>query len=115
MGWITVMERCETDLRKVLKEQNENLAFEWRKKIAIGVKKGYDYLEKVGFEHMDKKPENVLIKNGTPKWTDFGLIEESSGRESYRKMGYSRRGSKFRNYKYLSKSYIIINDSETGA
>ena len=97
------MELCETDLRKLLKEQNEILAFEWRQKIAIGVIRGQEYLEEVGIEHMDMKPENVLIKNGTPKFTDFGLIEELSGRESYRKMGYSRRGSKFRKKYYLSK------------
>ena len=115
VGWITVMERCETDLRKLLKEQNEILAFEWRKKIAIGVREGEKYLEAVGIEHFDKKPENMLIKNGTPKWTDFGLIWERSGIESFRKMGYSRRGSKFRNYSYLSKFQIFIYDSETVA
>jgi serine/threonine protein kinase len=97
------MELCETDLRKLLKERNENLTLEERKKIAIGVKKGHDYLEDVGIRHRDMKPENVLIKNGTPKLTDFGLISELSGRESYQKMGYARLGSKFRNFHFLSK------------
>jgi serine/threonine protein kinase len=115
VGWITVMERCETDLRKLLKERNENLTLEERKKISIGVKKGYEYMQNVGILHRDKKAENVLIKNGTPKWTDFGLIEENSGKESYRKMGYSRQGIKFRNSYFLCKFQIFIYDSETVA
>ena len=97
------MDFCKTDLRKLLKRQNGGPTFEERKQIAIGVKNGYDYLRNVGITHCDMKPENVLIKNGTPKWTDFGLIAELSGRDSYRKMGYSRRGSKFRHYEFLSK------------
>ena len=107
------MELCETDMRKLLKQQNEKLAFERRQKIAIDVKKGHDYLRRVGIWHRGMKPANVLIKNGTPKWTDFGLIEKSSGRESYHKMGYSRRGSKFKSSHYLCKFKIIIYDSET--
>ena len=111
VGWITLMEFCETDLRKLLKERNDHLAFEKRKNIAIGVKRGYDFMYKIGIQHFDMKPENVLIKNGTPKWTDFGLISEYSGRESYRKMGYARRGSKFRNSDYLCKFQIKIDES----
>ena len=91
------MELCEMDLRKLLKNENGSPTFEERKKIAIGVKKGDDYLKNVGIHHKDMKPENVLMKNGIPKLTDFGLIREESGRESNRQMGYARRGSKFRN------------------
>ena len=97
------MELCKTDLRKILKNDNGSLSFDERKNIAIGVKKGIDYLRKVGILHCDMKPENVLMKNGIPKLTDFGLIKEKSWRESYRKMGYARRGSKFRNDYYLRK------------
>jgi serine/threonine protein kinase len=103
VGWITVMELCDTDLRKLLKKENGSPTFESRKKIAIGAKKGDDYLKKVGIRHKDKKPENVLMKNGISKLTDFGLIEEESGRESYRKMGYARRGIKFRYQRNLCK------------
>ena len=91
------------DLRKFLKNENRSPTFEERKQIAIGVKKGYDYLGNVGITHLDMKPENVLIKDGNPKLTDFGLIDERSGRDSYRKMGYSRRGSKFRDSTNLCK------------
>ena len=97
------MELCETDLRKFLKREKGSPTFDERKNIAIGVKEGEDYLEKVGIAHFDMKPENVLIKDGTPKWTDFGLISEATGRESYRQMGYARRGSKFTKLDYLCK------------
>ena len=97
------MELCETDLRKILKNENGSPTFEERKKIAIGVKKANDYLQSIGINHMDMKPENVLMKNGIPKLTDFGLILEKSRRESYREMGYVQRGSKFRNTLLLCK------------
>jgi serine/threonine protein kinase len=90
------LEFCETDLRKFLKNENGSPTFEERKNIAIWVKEGDDYLKKVGIWHLDMKPENVLIKSGKSKLTDFGLIAERTGRESYRQMGYARRGSKFR-------------------
>ena len=88
------MEKAETDLREKLKDGKMNLAE--RQKAAIEVKEGYEYLKKVGIHHYDLKPENVLMKNGEAKWTDFGMIMEPSGRKSYRKMGYAREGSKYR-------------------
>ena len=97
------MELCETDLRKLLKRQDGGPTFEERKKIAIGVKNGHDYLYEIGIRHADMKPENVLMKDGISKLTDFGLISETSGRKSYRKMGFARRGSKFRNVDNLRK------------
>jgi serine/threonine protein kinase len=103
VGWITIMEFCDTDLRNILKNENGRPGFEDRKKIAIGVKKGNDYLIDIGIVHFDMKPENVLIKNGIPKLTDFGLISEKSERESYRLMGYARRGGKFMNWNNLCK------------
>ena len=107
IGWITVMEKCDEDLRKKLKEGTMTL--DERKKAAIGVLEGLEYLEKVGIEHEDRKPENVLMKNGVAKWSDFGLIWERSGRRSYRRMGYAREGSKYRNNWSLCKfSFEII-------
>ena len=110
LGWITIMEKCSTDLRCLLKE--EKLGLEERKKIAIGVRHGIDYLAKLGIQHHDLKPENILVMGGTPKIIDFGVVMDASGRESYRQMGYTRRGSKF-NYFYslcksLSKNSSII-------
>ena len=60
LGWITIMEPCDTDLRSRLK--NGDLTLEERKKIAIGVKKGDEYLKQIGIHHYDKKPENILLK-----------------------------------------------------
>ena len=45
LGWITILEKCETNVRNDLK--NENLDLEERKKIAKGLKNGFDYLMKV--------------------------------------------------------------------
>ena len=101
VGWITVMEKAETDLREKLKDGKMNLAE--RQKAAIEVKEGYEYLKKVGIYHHDLKPENVLMKNGEAKWTDFGMIREQSGRKSYRKMGYAREGSKYKDVDNLCK------------
>ena len=101
------MEKCNFDLRKVLKEKNEFFTLNERKKVSIGVRRGWQYLEGIGIRHCDMKPENILMKDGVAKWTDFGLIGEYSGRESYRQMGFSRRGSKYKNYDLLCKFHII--------
>ncbi|CBY19293.1 unnamed protein product [Oikopleura dioica] len=94
LGWITILEKCDTNLRNELK--NENLDLEERKKIAIGLKNGFDYLEEVGIYHFDRKLENFLLLGGVAKICDFGLVWELCGRRSYRQMGYCRRGSKYR-------------------
>ena len=97
LGWITVMEKCESDLRTRLRK--DDLTLEERKEIAIGVMEGLKYLQDVGIQHLDAKPENVLLKKGdsgiVPVWTDFGIIQVKTKSEKYRQMGYRRRGSKF--------------------
>jgi serine/threonine protein kinase len=95
------MEFCETDLRKILTNKNRSLTFEERKRIAIGTQRGYECLQHFRIRHRDMKAENILMKDGIPKLSDFGLIIEESGKESYRQMGYARRGSKHRDEKYL--------------
>ena len=95
------MEKCDCDLRSRLK--NEDLNLEERKKIAIRVEEGLAYLRSVGIWHYDKKPENVLLKNGEPRWIDYGTLTEFTGRRSYREMGYARRGSKYRESQFLCK------------
>ncbi|CBY40045.1 unnamed protein product [Oikopleura dioica] len=95
LGWITILEKCDKNIRNELK--NDNLDLEERKKIAIGLKNGFDYLDKVGIMHYDKKLENFLLLGGVAKICDFGLVEERTRRKSYREMGYCRKGSKYRN------------------
>ena len=101
LGWITVMEKCEGDLQKELK--NENLNLEERKKIATGIEAGFQYLEQIGIYHLDRKLTNFLLIGNVVKICDFGLVEEKSGRRSYRQLGYARRGSKYRNKAALCK------------
>jgi len=101
IGWITIMEKAEKDLRTVLK--NEKIGIEKRKKIAEGILDGFHYLNKIGIAHYDRKLENILLINGIPKIIDFGLIREGTGRSGYREMGYARKGSKFRSNSALCK------------
>ena len=101
IGWITIMEKAEEDLRTVLKE--EKIGIQKRKKIAEEILDGFIYLQKIGILHCDLKLENILLMDGIPKIIDFGLINEKTGRSGYREMGYARKGSKFRNNFALCK------------
>ena len=101
LGWITIMEKADTDLRTVLKQKNPGI--EDRKRIAEGIREGLIYLEKIGIKHSDLKLENFLVLSKEAKIIDFGLVEETSGRIGYRKMGYARKGSKFGNQEALCK------------
>ncbi|CBY36763.1 unnamed protein product [Oikopleura dioica] len=95
LGWITILEKCDGNVRAGLK--NESLDLKERKKIAIGLENGFEYLENVGIYHFDNKLENFLLLGGIAKICDFGLVREWTGRRSYRQIGYCRKGSKFRN------------------
>ena len=101
IGWITIMEKADEDLRTILKE--EKTGIEKRKKIADGILDGFVYLQNIGIVHFDQKLENTLLINGIPKIIDFGLICELTGRSGYREMGYARKGSKFKNTFALCK------------
>ena len=106
LGWITIMEEADEDLRTVLKKKN--IGIKERKKIAQGILNGLNYLEKVGIRHSDLKLENVLLLDGVPKIIDFGLICNETEKEGYRTMGFSRSGSKFKNQAALRKSILFI-------
>jgi serine/threonine protein kinase len=101
LGWITVMEECDGDLQKELKKEILNLAE--RKKIATGIEAGFEYLEKIGIDHFDQKLSNFLLIRDEVKICDFGLVAEESGRRSYRQLGYTRRGSKYKDDTALCK------------
>ena len=95
------MEKCEGDLQAALKK--ENLILDQRKKIATGIKTGFQYLEKIGIDHFDRNLSNFLLIGNQVKICDFGLVEEFSGRRSYRQLGYTRRGSKYKRRLALCK------------
>jgi serine/threonine protein kinase len=101
LGWITIMEKAGKDLRTILKK--EKIGIEERKKIAEGILNGFVYFRKIGIVHYDLKMENILIMEGIPKIIDFGLVYDETGRNGYREMGYTRRGSKFRDQGALCK------------
>ena len=101
------MEKCDENLREKLKKGNPTL--EERKKIAIGIRSGLEYLRKVGIEHYDQKLANFLLIGDVAKVSDFGLVWEHSGRRSYRKLGYTRRGTKYRNNYDLCK-FLNLNN-----
>ena len=84
VGWITIMEKAGEDLRTVLKE--EKIGIEERKKTAGGILDGNNYLAKIGILHFDRKLENILLVDGIPKFIDFGLVAEESGRRGYREI-----------------------------
>ncbi|CBY16104.1 unnamed protein product [Oikopleura dioica] len=100
VGWITIMEKADEDLRTILKE--EKIGIEERRIIADGIFDGFIYLWEIGIWHYDRKLENILLVNGIPKIIDFGLVRESTARSGYREMGYARKGSKFRSSVALS-------------
>jgi serine/threonine protein kinase len=104
------MECCEKNLREMLrpKDRTRTPTLNERKKIAKGVRNGLLYLDKIGIEHRDVKPENILLKEtdsgiSEPKLIDFGVIMTKRKDKSIREMGYVRRGSKFQFGNYLCK------------
>ena len=101
LGWISIMEKCDGNLREKLKNGNPTL--DERKKIATGIKSGLNYLDEVGIDHFDKKLANFLLIKDVAKVCDFGLVVEESERKSYRQLGYTRRGSKYRREDSLCK------------
>ena len=52
IGWITIMEKCDGNLRQKLR--NDKLDLGQRMNIANGIRAGLRYLEKVGIIHMDR-------------------------------------------------------------
>ncbi|CBY43110.1 unnamed protein product [Oikopleura dioica] len=92
LGWITIMEKCESNLREKLKK--DELDLKKRKKIARGIQSGLKYLEKIGIKHKDRKLANYLLIGDVVKICDFGLVWESSGRKSYRNLGIYKKGEK---------------------
>ena len=110
LGWITIMEKCEGNLREKLKK--DELDLEERKKIARGILSGLRYLDNNGIEHKDRKLANYLLIGDVVRICDFGLVWESSERKSYRNLGYTRKGKKYRDEQALCK-FLSSNNLNT--
>ncbi len=52
---------------------NEAPSIEEAVAMMSGILAGLDYLHRAGLTHRDLKPENVLLQDGIPRLTDFGL------------------------------------------
>ena len=96
------MEKADVNLRTMLKANK--LTLEERKKIVSGIAAGKEYLiRECAIWHYDRKLENYLLLGGVVKICDFGVVKDRDGKTSYRQLGYSRRGSKYRDYEALCK------------
>ena len=104
LGWITLMEKGEHNLHRLLR--NEIPTIEQRRSLAIDLRRGLQYLFDIGLEHNDQKLENIVLFGENPKWIDFGVMHDHTGNESFRRMGYVRRGSKFRHFQALGKYFV---------
>lgn len=58
-------------------EPDEELIKDWLLQYLLPILDGVQALHRAGIVHRDLKPENVLLDDGTPKITDFGLARSS--------------------------------------
>lgn len=77
------MELCDTTLRDYTVKKNYNGGLDTSEinSIIIKILDGLKYLHSKNILHRDINPNNILIKNNTPKISDFGLakrVEENS-------------------------------------
>nr|WP_206204180.1 serine/threonine-protein kinase [Thermococcus sp. 18S1] len=63
------MEYCESSLEKLSKP----MPIEVASNIVFNIAEGLKYAHSKGIIHRDLKPSNILLKNGTPKISDWGL------------------------------------------
>jgi len=72
------MERCDTDLSKIINTNIKNNT-RFAEKDVCGlmwqIVAGYGELVKNQMVHRDIKPANILIKNGILKLADFGIAK----------------------------------------
>jgi len=88
-----IMERCDTDLRKLC-HNSAGVSLEQARKLAYGLLKGCKYLHAAGIYHRDLKPANCLVnRDCSVKICDFNLAV-SVGSLKRQEERSRKRGSK---------------------
>ena len=108
--YILILEFCDSDLKKLLKEKGKFSSSEIRT-LMEGLNKPFKYMHNNGILHRDIKPENILIKfvdssktNYIPKIGDYGISRELDNGKAATILGSP---------KYMSPEILIGEDEYT--
>ena len=71
-----VFEFLDEDVYHHIKDRNKLLSETQVRNIIFQTLQGLAYMHSKGFFHRDLKPENLLMKSGTVKIADFGLVRD---------------------------------------
>ena len=108
--YILVLEYCDSDLQKLLKEKQKFSSSEIRA-LMEGLNKPFKYMHNNGILHRDIKPENIMIKyvdssktKYIPKIADYGISRELDNGKATTKVGSPR---------YMSPQLLLGEDEYT--
>jgi serine/threonine protein kinase len=94
--YILVLEYCDSDLQKLLKEKQKFSSSEIRT-LMEGLNKPFKYMHNNGILHRDIKPENIMIKyvdssktKYIPKIADYGISRELDNGKATTNVGSPR-------------------------
>ena len=108
--YILVLEYCDSDLQKLLKEKQKFSSSEIRT-LMEGLNKPFKYMHNNGILHRDIKPENIMIKyvdssktKYIPKIADYGISRELDNGKATTILGSPR---------YMSPEILLGEDEYT--
>ena len=111
------MEFCDKTLRDYIAKRNDTLGFSSRRRIALQLLYGINYIHGEGLLHRDISLQNVLLKvyaSGAVlvKLSDFGLVKDATS--TFTRTQTEMRGTirdplvyDFKNYTVLNEMYAI--------